>query len=114
MRRGSRVATSVAADTSTHTARVLRNGPTIDHARDPQPTCGGDNGDQYVVQSFSVHVHVNIGEYIGIYASKVGSLYCAGGNGTDLYRPPLGANRAFHTRRTSSSCNLMVQLVYVP
>jgi hypothetical protein len=93
---------------------VLRNGPTINYSRDPQPVCGGEAGDQYVVQSFPVDVSVTQGDYIGIYASRVGPMYCAGGNGIDLYSPPLGSSSAFRTRRSTSSCNLMIQLVYKP
>jgi hypothetical protein len=102
------------ANTTTHRARVLRNGPTINYAGDPKPVCGGEDGDQYIVQSFPVNVSVHQGDYIGIYASKVGPLYCAGGNGVDLYSPPLGASSAFRTRTDSTSCNLMIRLVYKP
>jgi hypothetical protein len=97
---------------ASHTARVLRNGPTINYRKDPSAVCGGDNGDAYVVQSFAVTVPILKGDLIGIYASKVGPLYCSGGSGVDLYSPPLGATSAFKPRKDSTSCDLMIQLVY--
>lgn len=98
--------------TTSHTARVLRNGPTINYKKDPKAVCGGDNGDAYVVQSFPVTVNVTQGDEIGIYASKVGTLYCSGGSGVDLYNPPLGATTAYRARTKSTSCDMLIQLVY--
>ena len=102
----------MAAPASGHRARVLRNGPTINYKRDPKDICGGPDGDAYVVQSFAVNFSVTVGDEIGIYASNVGPLYCAGGSGVDLFSPPLGSSSAYRTRTDSTSCNLMIQLVY--
>jgi len=109
---GSFVLQIASPGTTSHTARVLRNGPTINYKADPQAVCGGEDGDAYVVQSFKVTVPITKGDYIGIYASKVGPLDCAGGSGVDLYSPPLGSSSAFRPRQDSASCNLMIQLVY--
>lgn len=102
----------IATPASGHRARVLRNGPTINYKRDPNQVCGGADGNAYIVQSFAVNFTVTRGDLIGIYASNVGPLYCAGGNGVDLYNPPLGASTAYRTRTKSTSCNLMIQLTY--
>jgi hypothetical protein len=98
--------------TTAHTARVLRNGPTINYRKDPGSVCGGQDGDAYVVQSFPVTVAITKGDEIGIYASRVGTLYCSGGSGVDLYSPPLGASSSYKTRKDSTSCNLLIQLIY--
>jgi len=102
----------MAAPASGHRARVLRNGPTINYRADPKPVCGGEGSDEYIVQSFAVNFTVTVGDEIGIYASQVGPLYCAGGSGVDLFSPPLGSSSAYRTRTDSTSCNLMIQLVY--
>jgi hypothetical protein len=102
----------IATPASGHRARVLRNGPTINYKGDPKQVCGGADGNAYIVQSFAVNFNVTRGDLIGIYASRVGPLYCAGGNGVDLYNPPLGASSAYRTRSKSTSCNLMIQLTY--
>ena len=102
----------MATPASGHRARVLRNGPTINYKADPKAVCGGENGDEYIVQSFAVNFSVTQGDEIGIYASNVGPLYCSGGSGVDLFSPPLGSSSAFRTRTDSTSCNLMIQAVY--
>ena len=102
----------MATPASNHRARVVKNGPTINYKADPQTVCGGDNSDAYVVQTFAVNFTVTQGDEIGIYASQVGPLYCSGGSGVDLFSPPLGSNTAYRTRTDSTSCNLMIQLVY--
>jgi hypothetical protein len=102
----------MATPASGHRARVLRNGPTINYKGDTRAVCGGDDGDAFVVQSFPVNFSVTRGDYIGIYASKVGPLYCSGGSGVDLFSPPLGSSTAYRTRTDTTSCNLMIQLTY--
>jgi len=104
---------------STGQARVVRNGPLITYQADPRQVdgdddtaCGGDDGDDYVVQAFTVNVHVNKGEYIAIRAASTGTLYCSGGSGTLLYSPPLGPGGRFRTATDRASCNLLVQLQY--
>lgn len=93
-------------------AKVVHNGPTIHFSKDPRDVCGGDSG-EYRVQSFTVSVHVNKGEYIAIKAKRTGSLYCSGGGGVLLYSPPLVAGSSnFRTANGDASCLMLVQLVY--
>lgn len=100
-------------------ARVVRNGPLITYKADPRQidgddntVCGGDNGDDYIIQIFRVNLHVNKGEYIAIKTARTGALYCSGGDGVALYSPPLAPGQAFRNRTGGASCNLLVQLQY--
>lgn len=93
-------------------ARVLRNGPTINYKGDTREICGGEDGDDYIVQSFAVTMSVTRGDYIGVYAARLGALYCAGGSGINLWSPPLGSSTAYRTRTDSTSCNLLVSFTY--
>jgi hypothetical protein len=95
--------------------KVVRNGPIIRYKADPflaaGGVCGGDNG-VYKVQKFSISVHVNKGDLIAVKAAKLGTLYCAGGSGVQLFDPPLAAGGAAKTPDTSGSCDLLVSLTY--
>ena len=102
----------MATPASGQRARVLRNGPTINYKADPKAVCGGENGDEYIVQSFAVTMSVTRGDYIGVYAARLGALYCAGGSGINLWSPPLGSSTAYRTRTDSTSCNLLVSFTY--
>jgi hypothetical protein len=100
-------------------AKVVRNGPIIRYRADPRQIdgddntfCGGDDGDDYIIQTFSVNVHVNKGEFIAIRAARTGTLYCSGGSGTLLYNPPLAPGQAYRNATDNASCNLLVQLQY--
>ncbi len=104
---------------SSRQARVVRNGPIISYQADPRQVddddntvCGGDDGDDYIIQTFSVNVHVNRGDLIAIRTATTGTLYCSGGSGTLLYSPPLGRGGPFRNATDSASCNLLVQVQY--
>ena len=101
--------------------KVVRNGPTITYASDPRQVdgnpdtfCGGDGGDDYTTQAFFLHpaVHVNKGDLIAVKAKRLGPLYCAGGNGVQLYAPPLSPGGGYTAPDDSDSCDLMITLVY--
>jgi hypothetical protein len=100
-------------------ARVVRNGPLIRYLADPRQVddnedtfCGGEEGDDYIIQTFRVNTHVNKGEYIAIRTASTGALYCAGGSGVLLFSPPLAPGGAYRDAEDSTSCNLLVQLQY--
>jgi hypothetical protein len=100
-------------------ARVVRDGPLIKYKADPRQVdgdpntvCGGDNGDNFIIQTFSVNVHVNKGDYIAIKTTKTGTLYCSGGSGVLLFSPTLAAGKGYRAANTDASCNLLVQLEY--
>jgi hypothetical protein len=100
------------ARVSGHNARIVRSGPTIKYKADAQATCGGDNGDNYVIQSVKVSVHVDKGDYIAIQARTTGTLYCSGAGGVLLFTPPLVTGGAYKKANDTASCNLLVQLFY--
>jgi hypothetical protein len=102
-------------------ARVVRNGPMINYQADPRQVdsddetiCGGEEGNDYIVQTFPLNVHVNKGDYIAIRTASTGALYCAGGSGVLLYSPPLARGGPFRTATEDTSCNILVQLEYKP
>ncbi len=100
-------------------AKFVRNGPMINYQADPRQVdgdddtfCGGEDGDDYLIQSFAVNVHVNKGDYIVIRTASTGALYCSGGSGVLLFSPPLGTGAGYRNSTDSTSCNLLVQLEY--
>lgn len=106
------------ANPATKRAKVVRNGPVIKYKPDPRQVdadpdtvCGGDEGDQYIVQTFATNVAVKKGEYIAIKAAKGGTFYCSGGSGLQLFTP-LAPNGPTRTAKATASCNLLVQLTY--
>ena len=56
-------------------AKIVRSGPTINYAKDNQSECGGEDGDNYKIQSFSVNFHVNKGDFIAAKGNKVGFMH---------------------------------------
>jgi hypothetical protein len=103
----------------TKQARVVRNGPIIRYSADPRHVdaddetfCGGEDGKDYVIQTFSVNVPVNKGDYVAIRAARTGALYCAGGNGVLLFSPQLTTGGGYRRADGDTSCNLLVQLQY--
>jgi hypothetical protein len=100
-------------------AKVVRDGPVIRYKADPRQVdtdpdtvCGGDGGDDYLVQTFPVTTHVNKGEYIAVRTRKTGALYCSGGSGILLFSPPLAFGGPYRQKTGDASCNLLVQLQY--
>jgi hypothetical protein len=102
-----------------HKAKVVRNGPIIHYDADPRQAdgnpdtfCGGDNGDDYIIQAFAVNVHVNQGDYIAVLARKPGFIHNSGGGPQLLFSPPLSPGGSFQHADGDSSADLMLQLVY--
>jgi hypothetical protein len=100
-------------------AKVVRNGPVIHYQADPRQAdndpntqCGGDNGDDYIIQTFSVNVHVNKGDYIAVLARKPGFLHNSGGGPQLLFSPPLSPGGSYQRADGDSSADLMLQLQY--
>jgi hypothetical protein len=98
------------ANPSASKAKIVKNGPEISyHGQSP---CGGASGDQYIVQSFRVNLHVTKGDYIAIKTRSTGTLSCSGGDGFLLYAPPLPVGGPFKKTHSGASCDLLVQLSY--
>ncbi len=109
----------IARTASNRRAKVVRNGPTITYQADPRQVdndpntfCGGDNGDNYIVQTFTISVHVNKGDYIAVRAARLGALHCSGGSSPLLFYPALVAGGSLRHATNSASCDLLVQLQY--
>jgi hypothetical protein len=101
------------------TAKVVRNGPVIRYAADPRELdedqdtyCGGEDGTDYIVQTFPVNLAVTAGEYIAIKAKSTGTLYCSGDSGVDLYAPPLAVGGSYTPATADTSCLMLVKLTY--
>jgi hypothetical protein len=101
------------------TAKIVRNGPVIRYAADPRELdedqdtyCGGEDGTDYIVQSFNVSVPVTAGEYIAIKAKSTGTLYCSGDSGVNLYAPPLAVGGSYAPSTADTSCLMLVKLTY--
>ena len=102
-----------------HKAKVVRNGPTINYAADPRQTdgdpetfCGGDEGDDYIIQSFAVNVPVKMGDFIAVRAKRLGFVHNSGGGNTFLFAPPLAPGGAFQVADDESSADLLLRLTY--
>jgi hypothetical protein len=104
---------------ATSTARVVRNGPVIKYAADPRQIdadldtyCGGEDGNDYIVQTFKVSVPVRAGEYIAFKAKRSGTLYCSGDSGIRLYAPALAVGGSYRKASDDTSCLMLVRLIY--
>jgi hypothetical protein len=95
---------------STRKAKIVSNGPEITYVG--QSPCGGASGNDFVVQSFRINLHVTKGDYIAIRARSTGTLSCSGGDGFLLYAPPLPVGGPLKMSHSGASCDLLVQLSY--
>jgi len=101
------------------TAKIVRKGPVIRYAADPREIdgdsdtfCGGEDGDDYRVQTFNVSVPVAKGDHIAFKAKSTGTLYCSGDSGVLLYAPPLAIGGSYGAASDDTSCLMLVQLFY--
>jgi hypothetical protein len=108
---GSFVLQIARANESTHKAQIVRSGPTIRYQKDPRSQCGGNNGN-YIIQSFSINVHVNKGDFIAVKAAKIGPIYNAGGTGVLLFHPTLPTGGSLKHANGDSSADLLIRLTY--
>jgi hypothetical protein len=104
---------------ATNKSRVVRSGPYIQYKADPRQVdgdgdtyCGGEDGDDFRVQTFKVNVPVKKGEYIAIKTKKTGTLNCSGGNGTLVHAPFLPVGGIIKKAKDTMSCSMLVRLVY--
>jgi hypothetical protein len=93
-------------------AKIVRSGPTIDYVKDNQPGgCGGDNFDNYKVQSFSVNFHVDQGDYIAVKGTKVGFIHSASSGDSIKFRPPLPVGGSYRVANSEEN-SLLIQFEY--
>jgi hypothetical protein len=92
--------------------KVVKNGPVISYKKDTQTGgCGGEDGDNYKIQSFNVSFTVKKGDYIAVKASKVGFIHNSSSGDSYLFRPPLAAGGSYRSRNGSSG-GLLIQFQY--
>jgi hypothetical protein len=97
------------ADRSKDQAQVLHTGPAINYVADPQHC----NGNTFLIQSFPVNVPVKKGNYLGVYAQKVGFMYCSGGgNNTLLFSQPLSDGHGLRTATKGEGCLMLLEAIY--
>ena len=100
------------ANPSKHKARVVRNGPKLSYVADNQSGgCGGDNGDNYKIQSFNVSLHVDKGDYIAVKAKSVGFMHSSSSGPTLLFAPPLVPGGAQRTADGEEN-DMLIQFQY--
>jgi hypothetical protein len=99
------------ARTSGNQARAIRTGPLINYQGDQQ-RCQGDDQTTFRIESFTVNVPVTQGDRLSVVGNKVGFVYCAGDNGSLLFRPPLADSRPLRTATDRGDCIMLLEAHY--
>ncbi len=89
--------------------KVVKSPRTINYVADNRTECGGEDGDDYRIQSFSVNFTVNKGDYIAVKAKRVGFMRNSSSGDTYLFEPPLGSS---YRSRDTSTGNMLIQYQY--
>lgn len=92
-------------------ARIVRSGPTIHYARDSRATCGGEDQDDFRIQSFGVSFHVDKGDYIAVKGNKVGFMHSSSSGPSIKFRPPLPVGGGYQ-EADSDENSLLIQFEY--
>jgi hypothetical protein len=100
------------AKTSQDQAKIVRSGPTLTYVKDTQSGgCGGPNGDNYKIQSFSVNLHVDQGDYIAVKGTKIGFIHNSSSGDALVFEPRLATGGAYQTADTSTG-GMLIQFQY--
>ena len=85
----------------------------IQYQADPRglDNCGGPDGDDYLIQTFTINLAVQKGEYIAVKTAKLGTIHCSGSN-MPVYFPALAAGQTFRSTSHGGGCGLLVRLLY--
>jgi hypothetical protein len=89
--------------------KVVKSPKTINYAKDNRAQCGGDNFDDFKIQSFSVNFTVRKGDYIAVKAKRVGFMRNSSSGDTYLFEPPLGSS---YRNRDTTTGNMLIQFQY--
>jgi hypothetical protein len=93
-------------------AKIVRSGPTLTYVKDSQSGgCGGPDGDNYKIQSFSVNLHVNQGDYIAVKGTKIGFIHNSSSGDALVFEPRLPTGGTFQTADTSTG-GMLIQFQY--
>lgn len=106
---GSFVLQIAKADAATNKAQVVSSGPVINYKGDPKQ-CSGNT---YKIESFTVNVPVQAGDYLAVDAQKVGFVRCSGGGANMLlFDPPLADGVAARKSNGQDGCFMLLQAIY--
>lgn len=89
--------------------KVVKSPATISYARDSRPECGGEDSDDFRIQSFRVNFTVKKGDYIAVKAKRVGFMRNSSSGDTYLFEPPLGGS---YRNRDTTTGNMLIQYQY--
>jgi hypothetical protein len=92
-------------------AKIVRSGPTINYVRDSRSTCGGEDEDDYRIQSFSVNFWVKRNDYIAVKGNKVGFMHSSSSGPSIKFRPPLPVGGGYQTADSDEN-SLLIQFQY--
>ena len=93
-------------------AKIVRSGPTLTYVKDTQSGgCGGPSGDNYKIQSFRVHFHVNKNDYIAVKGTKIGFIHNSSSGDALVFEPRLLTGGSFKTADTSTG-GMLIQFEY--
>ncbi len=93
-------------------ARIVRSGPTLSYAKDTQSGgCGGPNGDNYRIQSFSVNFHVDKGNYIAVKGTKIGFIHNSSSGDALVFEPRLPTGGSYQVADESTG-GMLIQFQY--
>ncbi len=97
---------------SDHKARIVRSGPTLTYVKDTQSGgCGGEDGDNYKIQSFRVSLRVSQGDYIAVKATKIGFIHNSSSGDAQVYYPALSTGGSYHSADESTG-GMLIQYEY--
>jgi hypothetical protein len=92
--------------------KIVKNGPFINYAGDPQG-CGEDDDFIYQVEKISVNFTVAKYDRIAIKARRTGALRCgSGGDHTLQFEPPLVAGGSSRKPTDDEGCFLLIDYQY--
>jgi hypothetical protein len=90
--------------------KVVKSPKTISYAKDAQAGgCGGEDGDNYRIQSFSVNFTVKKNDFIAVKAKRVGFMRNSSSGDTYLFEPPLGSS---YRNRDTTTGAMLIQFQY--
>jgi hypothetical protein len=99
------------ANAKTNKAQVISTGPLINYVADTHHC----DGNTYLVQSFTVNVPIQKGDYLAVEADEIGFVNCSGGGANMLlFHPPLADGAALRKANGRDGCLMMLEAFYAP
>lgn len=95
-------------DAATGVVDSVRTGPTINYVGDKKHC----NRSRLDIEEFSVDLQVTKGERLAVLATKIGFVYSAGDNGSQLFDPPLADGETGRTPFDEGTGIILLEAVY--